>query len=152
MSGEDGARPGPLPGMPGAQATPAPAAGSSGQPVLPQPTTTTGSGGFSVDLERAPHAIAELRVAAEALRDEARRAQDLANIWPPGFDDVSEDAVHIMSDAAVGKQGSVRLALLGAAARFENDADKLEASLKTYRRVDRISIPIARELNFGTQR
>lgn len=145
MSGEDGARPGPLPGMPGAQAAPLPAGGSPGTP-------TTGSGGFSVDLDRAPQAIADLRAAADVLRAEARRAQDLANIRPPGLDKVSADAVRIMADAAVGEQGSLRLALLGAADRFENDADKLEASLRTHRQSDEISIPKARELNFGTQR
>lgn len=143
MSGEDGLRPGPLPGMPGAQAPPQPAGSPS--------ATTAGSGGFSVDLERAPQAIADLRAAADALRAEARNAWSLANIRPPGLDEVSADAVRIMTDAAVGEQGSLRKALEGAAARFENDAAKLEASLRTHRQVDEISIPKARELRFGSQ-
>lgn len=143
MTVEEGPRPGPLPGMPGAQAAPPPAEGSPG-------TTTTGSGGFAVDLERTPQSIADLRAAANALKDEARRAEDLARIRPPGLDEVSADAVRIMADAAVGEQGSLRLALLGAADRFEADANKLEASLRTYLQVDEISIPAARELNFGT--
>jgi hypothetical protein len=109
-----------------------------------------GSSGFSVGLDRAPQAIADLRAAADALKDEARRAEDLARIRPPGLDEVSEDAVRIMADAAVGEQGSLRLALLGAADRFEADANKLEASLRTYLQVDDISIPTARELNFET--
>ncbi len=129
--------------MPGAQAAPPPAEVSPG-------TTTTGSGGFAVDLERAPQSIADLRAAANALKDEARRAEDLARLRPPGLDEVSADAVRIMADAAVGEQGSLRLALLGAADRFEADANKLEASLRTYLQVDEISIPAARELNFGT--
>lgn len=144
MSGEDGVRPGPLPGMPGAQAPPSPTVGSPG-------TTMTSGGGFTVDLDRAPQAIADLRAAADALRAEARRAGDLARITPPGLDAVSADAVRIMVDAAVGDRGSLRLALLGAAERFENDAGQLDASLRTYRQVDEISIPKARELNLGTQ-
>jgi hypothetical protein len=110
-----------------------------------------GSGGFSIDLDRAPQAIADLRAAANVLRDEAKKAWSLARIKPPGLDEVSADAVRIMAEAAVGEQGSLRLALEGAADRFENDADKLEASLKTHRQVDEISIPSARELNLGTQ-
>ncbi|MGH3751306.1 MAG: hypothetical protein ACRDRP_01180 [Pseudonocardiaceae bacterium] len=144
MSGEDGARPGPLPGMPGAQAAPLPAGGSPGTP-------TTGSGGFSVDLERAPQAIADLREAARALRVEAVNAWRLADIRPPGLDEVSADAVQIMADAAVGEQGSLRLALEGAAVRLENDANKLEAQLITHRQADEISITMAQELNLGTQ-
>lgn len=144
MSGEDGVRPGPLPGMPGAQAPPSSAAGSLG-------TTMTGSGGFSVDLERAPQAIADLRAAADALRAEADNAWSLARIRPPGLDAVSADAVQIMVEAAIGKQGSLRLALLGAADRFDDDANKLEASLKTHLQADEISIPRARGLPFGVQ-
>jgi hypothetical protein len=144
MSGEDGSRLGPLPGMPGAQATPSPADGS---PIIP----TTGSGGFSVDLDRAPHAIADLREAARVLRVEAENAWNLAIIKPPGLDEVSADAVRIMADAAVGEQGSLRLALIGAADRLVDDANKLEASLKTHRQADEISIPMARELSFGAQ-
>lgn len=144
MSGEAGSRPGPLPGMPGAQATPSPADGS---PDIP----TTGSGGFSVDLDRAPQAIADLRAAARVLWDEAENAWSLARIRPPGLDLVSADAVRIMAEAAVGERGSLRFALEGAAVRLENDADKLEASLRTYRQTDEISIPMARKLNLGTQ-
>lgn len=142
VSGEDGLQPGPLPGMPGAQA-PLPTEGS--------PSTTTGSGGFSVDLDRAPQAIADLREAAEALREEAKKAMSLARIRPPGLDAVSADAVRIMAEAAVGEQRSLRRALEGAADRFESDANRLEASLRTHRQADEISIPMARELNLGTQ-
>ncbi len=144
MSGEDGVRPGPLPGMPGTQATPPPTDGLPG-------TTMTGSGGFSVDLEHAPQAIADLCEAARALRHEADSAWSLALITPPGLDAVSADAVRIMADAAVREQGSIQLALVAAAVRFENDANKLEASLKTHLQSDDISIPKARALNFGVQ-
>lgn len=144
MTVEDGALPSPLPGMPGAQATLPPAEGSPG-------TTTTGSGGFAVDLDRAPQAIADLRTAARVLWDESKNAGNLTNIRPPGEDEVSGDAAQIMVDAAVGKQRSLRLALEGAAVRFENDANKLEAQLRTHRQADEISIPMARELNLRTQ-
>jgi hypothetical protein len=149
MSTADGTRPGPLPGMGGGPTAPAHAYGGAtpGQPGLPQPTTTTG-GGYSVDVERAPQAIADLRRAAQALRQEAEKAWELARITPPGLDVVSANAVRVFAEAAVGEQGSLRLALLGAATRFESDADKLEASLKTYLQVDEISLPPARELKF----
>jgi hypothetical protein len=129
--------------MPGAQAAPP----ADGSPSI----TTIGSGGFSIDLDRAPQAIADLRAAARALWDEADNAWSLANIRPPGLDAVSADAVRIMTDVAVGEQGSLRLALEGAAARIENDANKLEAQLRTHQQADEISIPMARELNIGTQ-
>ncbi len=153
MSDAGGARPGALPGMPGGPAAPAPAPGevTSGPPGLPQPTTTTGGGSYSVDVERAPQAIADLRRAADALEAEATRAWDLANIRPPGLDVVSANAVRVFAEAAIGEQGSLRLALEGAVRRLRADADKLEASLKTYLQVDEISIPQARTLNLGEQ-
>lgn len=149
MSDAGGARPGALPGMGGgpAAAAPAPGGGPSGPPGLPQPTTT-GGGGYSVDVERAPQAIVDLRRAAQALREEAEKAWELARITPPGLDVVSANAVRVFVEAAVGERGSLQLALLGAAARFESDADKLEANLKTYLQVDEISLPAARELKF----
>lgn len=149
MSNPDGARPGPLAGMPGGPAAPAPGGGAPGQPGLPQPTTTTGGGGYSVDVERAPQAIADLRRAADALDAEAEKAWELALITPPGLDVVSANAVRCFAEAAVGEQGSLRLALRGGARRLRADADKLETSLKTYLQVDEISIPQARELNLG---
>ena len=151
MTTPDGARPGTLPGLGGVPATSAPALGEglSGPPGLPQPTTTTGSGGYSVDVERAPQAIADLRRAADALKDEAKNAWNLANITPPGLDVVSANAVRVFAETAVGERGSLRLALESAARRFEEDANKLEASLKTYLQVDEISIPAARALDLG---
>lgn len=136
--------------MPGGTAspTPAPGAAPSGPPALPQPTTTTGGGSYSVDVDRAPQAIADLRRAAEALESEATRAWELARIEPPGLDVVSANAVRVFVEAAVGEQGSLRLALIGGAQRLRDDADKLEASLKTYLQVDEISLPPARELKF----
>lgn len=150
MSDAHRSLPAPLPGMAGGPAAPPPAPHGSApsQPGPPQPTTTASGGSYSVDVERAPQAIADLRHAAQALKDEARNAWNLANITPPGLDVVSANAVRCFVDAAVGEQGSLWLALLGAAARFESDAEKLEASLKTYLQVDEISLPTARELKF----
>ena len=61
---------------------------------------------------------------------------------------VSANAVRVFAEPAVGEQGSLRLALLGAADRFDSDVDKLEASLKAYRQVDEISLPPTRDLKF----
>lgn len=112
----------------------------------PQPTTTSGSGRYVVDVERAPQAIADLRRAADALEAEAVHAQDLADIKPPGLDAVSANAVRVFCEAAVGGQGSLRLALEGAVRRLRADADALEADLKAYLQVDEISLPPAHHL------
>src|SRR5262249_26219059 len=126
MSNPQGTHPGPLPGMGSGPTAPAsaPGRGMSGQPGTGQPATTAGSSSYSVDVERAPQAIADLRRAAQALKDEADNALNLANITPPGLDVVSANATQVFIDAAVGSQRSVRLALLRAAARFEQDAAK----------------------------
>lgn len=108
----------------------------------------TGGGGFSVDVERAPHAIADLREAARALWDEAQKSRDLAYMNSPGLDRVSRNAVRVFVDAAVGQRGSVRAALECASRRLYDDADKLEASLKSHLGADNYSIPQARELRF----
>jgi hypothetical protein len=113
---------------------------------------TAGGSGYRVDVERAPQAIADLRRAAEHLRLEADKAIALGRITPPGLDVVSANAVRIFAEAAVGEQGSLRQALFGAADRFSSDADKLEADLKTYLRVDELSLPAARELNYEGDR
>ena len=89
--------PAPLAGMLGVPTTPAPVpgGGAASQPEQPQPTTTTGGGSYSVDVERAPQAIADLRRAAQALWDEAEKSWDLANITPPGLDVVSANSVGV---------------------------------------------------------
>ncbi|MGH3940354.1 MAG: hypothetical protein ACRDTG_17310 [Pseudonocardiaceae bacterium] len=150
MSGPGGGQSGPLPGMPGAQtaSAPAPVRDSYEPPGYPQPITTTGGGGFSVDVERAPQAIADLRKAADALRDEAEKSRNLAYMKPPGLDRVSHNAVQVFVDAAVGPDGSLRMALECAARRLDDDANKLEASLKSHLGADNYSIPQARELKF----
>ncbi|MGH3916619.1 MAG: hypothetical protein ACRDTC_24885 [Pseudonocardiaceae bacterium] len=107
----------------------------------------TGGGGFTIDPELAPQAIADLRAAAQALRDEADKAWNLRNMRPPGLDVVSGNAVDVFVDAAVGEYGSVRRALLEAARRLQSDADKLQANLTTYRGADNYSIPASRDLD-----
>ncbi|MGH4026694.1 MAG: hypothetical protein ACRDRV_19145 [Pseudonocardiaceae bacterium] len=118
---------------------------TSASVLLLRPDTPTGAG-YSIDVEHAPEAIANLRRAAQALTDEARKASDLASIVPPGLDVVSAHAVQVFADVAAGEHGSLRLALLGAATRFQDEADKLEASLRTYLHTDEISIPVTRNL------
>lgn len=142
MSGAGGGQPGPIPGMPGAQAAPAPASVREPytHPGYPHPNTTTGGGGFSVDVERAPQAVADLRRAAEALKVEAEMAEDLAYMSSPGLDKVSANAVKVFVDAAVGEHGSLRRALECAARRLNDDANKLEANLKSHLGADNYSI------------
>lgn len=115
-------------------------------------SATTASAAYSIDVEHAPQAIADLRQAAQALTNEARKASNLANVTPPGLDVVSAHAAEVFADVAAGEHGSLRGALLGAAARFLSDADKLEASLRTYLHTDEISIPAARELTWEERR
>lgn len=148
MSGAGGVQPGPLAGMSGAQAAPAPAPVREPYqpPGYPQPTTMTGGGGFSVDVERAPQAIADLIHASEVLDAEARNVMNLRNMSPAGLDVVSANAVGVFVDAAVGDNGSLQRALEYAAKRLRDDAHKLEASLASYLGADNYSIPQAREL------
>lgn len=120
--------------------------------VLQSRAAATTGEAYSIDVEHAPQAIADLRQAAQALTNEARKASNLANITPPGLDVVSAHAVEVFADVAAGEHGSLRSALLGAAARFLSDADKLEASLRTYLHTDEISIPAARNLNWEGHR
>lgn len=135
-----------LPGMGGGVTTSPPLGGTpANQSEVHQPTA--GGGGYRVDVERAPQAIADLRRAAKRLRLEAEKAMALGRITPPGLDVVSANAVRIFAEAAVGEQGSLRQALLGAADRFDSDASKLESDLKNYLRVDELNLPAARELN-----
>ncbi|MGH3906911.1 MAG: hypothetical protein ACRDTE_22425 [Pseudonocardiaceae bacterium] len=141
-----------LPGIGGGVTTSAPALGGTlaNQSGVHQPTA--GGSGYRIDVERAPQAIADLHRAAEHLRSEAEKAIALGRITPPGLDVVSANAVRIFAEAAVGEQGSLRQALLGAANRFDSDASKLEADLRNYLGVEELSIPAARELNSESDR
>ena len=141
-----------LPGMGGGVITSAPALGGTlaNQSGVHQPTA--GGSGYRVDVECAPQAIADLRRAAKRLRLEAEKAMALGRITPPGLDVVSANAVRIFAETAVGEQGSLRQALLGAADRFDSDANKLEADLKAYLSVDELSLPAARDLNCESDR
>ncbi len=98
-----------------------------------------GGGHYTVDPGRAPQAIADLRHAALLLQDEIYSAEDLANYPSPGLDAVSVEAVRVISEAAVGEQGSLRAALQGAVAEFLRQANKLEADLKAYLQVEEIN-------------
>lgn len=123
-----------------------PMAQNLAQLMMPPGMTGPGGGMFRIDPERAPQAIADLRHAADLLQDEIRTAEDLANYQAPGLDAVSRDAVRIISEAAIGEQGSLRAALVGALAEFNRQADKLEADLKAYLQVDEVNIPTARAI------
>lgn len=143
----DPAAPTPDPGVPrvGQQGSPQQDAWTEHQLGLitgsqqPQPPVMNGpagilisGGGYRVLPEEAPRVIANHRAAAQALWEEARNAQDLARIPPPGLDAVSRNAVKVLGEVAAGPRGSLKLALEAAAYKVRREADELAAQLMTY--------------------
>lgn len=109
-----------------------------------------GGGAYTIDVENAPQAIANLRAAADLLEFDLRRqAEELGDIQPPGKDEVSEVATNVFRDAAIGPAG-VRNALLSTAAEYRRQADKLQADLASYLQAEEanIALPPAQSLDF----
>jgi hypothetical protein len=100
------------------------------------------AGGFSIDYERVPQAIADLEHAAKFFEDRAKVAQSLAKISPPGVDGVSLNAV-----AQIGKWASddgvnnLEATLLAGSRQLKELAQKLREDLKTYLGVEELNIP-----------
>lgn len=94
---------------------------------------------FTIDLEHAPQAIADLEAAALFLKGRAKMAQRMANIRPPGVDGVSLNAVDQIgkwaSDSGVNNLAAT---LRIGAEQLSALAGKLRADLQAYLQVDEL--------------
>lgn len=102
-----------------------------------------GGGGFAIDYERVPQAIADLEHAAKFFENRALVAEGLANIPPPGIDGVSVNAVAQIGKWAAGSGDDNNLAttLLAGAMQLRALANRLREDLKTYLQVEELNIP-----------
>jgi hypothetical protein len=100
------------------------------------------NGGFAINYERLPQAVADLEHAAEFFRDRAEVARRLAKIPAPGVDGVSLNAV-----AQIGMwvsdigTNNLEATLKAGAKQLEDLARKLREDLQTYLQVDELNIP-----------
>ena len=112
---------------------------------MPLGALLSGSGaaaGFSIDYERLPQAITDLRHAAEFFESRALAAHALANIPAPGSDGVSINAVgQIGKWASDSGQNNLAATLQAGALQLRDLADKLEDDLKAYLRVEQFNFP-----------
>lgn len=107
--------------------------------------TAAASGGyFSIDLERAPQAIADLNAAAQYLRDRAQTAVLLTNIPPPGIDGISLHAVDEIGRWGAGDDVNNLAATLRAGAQqLSSFAARLEHDVSVYLNTDELELPPA---------
>ena len=114
----------------------------SGTPLGALFSRNGAAAGFSIDYERVPQAITDLKHAAEFFQNRAMAADTLANTSPPGTDGVSIHAVEQIgkwaSDsgennlAAILRAGALQLTIL---------AHQLEEDLRSYLQVEEINLP-----------
>jgi hypothetical protein len=125
-----------------------PSAGSDAGNVLngtPLADLLSGNGaatGFSIDYERVPQAITDLRHAAEFFESRVKVAEHLANTPAPGADGVSVHAVEQIDKwASNSGQNNLAATLRTGALQLNKLADKLEEDLKTYLQVEELNLP-----------
>ncbi len=98
--------------------------------------------GFSINYERVPQSIADLEHAADYLQAQAKVAQSLASIPPPGMDGVSLNAVaQIGKWASDSSANNLEANLAAGSIQLRNLAQKLREDLKTYLQVEELNIP-----------
>lgn len=125
-----------------------PSAGSDAGNVLngtPLSDLLSGNGaaaGFSIDYERLPQAITDLKHAAEFFESRVKVARRLANIPPPGVDGVSIHTVGQISKWAYDSgQNNLAATLQAGALQLRDLANKLEEDLRIYLQVEEIGLP-----------
>jgi hypothetical protein len=124
-----------------------PAAGDTGNVLASTPLGALLSGngaaaGFSIDYERVPQAITDLRHAAEFFESRVLVAERLARISPPGVDGVSIHAVEQIGKwASDNSQNNLAATLKAGALQLRDLAQKLEEDLKTYLQVEQLNLP-----------
>jgi hypothetical protein len=98
--------------------------------------------GFSIDYERVPQAITDLRQAAQFFENRMKVAEQLARIPPPGADGVSIHAVEQLgkwaSDTGPNNLGAI---LQAGALQLRDLAHKLEEDLRNYLKVEELNLP-----------
>lgn len=114
----------------------------SGTPLGELLSGNGATAGFSINYERLPQAITDLRHAADFFDSRALEAERLARIPPPGIDGVSIHAVEQIGKWAADRgQNNLAGTLKGGALQLRDLADKLEADLKTYLHVEELNLP-----------
>jgi hypothetical protein len=104
--------------------------------IVPAPAA---GGAFSVDLDRAPQVLRDLRAAVSELRHLRRDALELGKVDPGSHDQVSVDAARALGAVAVGGPGSLVDAVTAGIERLETLIVAIESELRAYRESDRTS-------------
>lgn len=100
------------------------------------------SGQFSIDLDHAPQAIADLKAAAEYLRDRSEKAHLLAVVPAPGADGISIHAADSIGRwASDNSTNNLKATLISGAGQLSSFAEKLEADMRAYLQVDELNLP-----------
>ena len=102
--------------------------------VVPAPTGAGGS--FSIDLERAPQVLRDLRDAITQLNDLRRDAFQLGKVDPGTNDLVSRDAAAVLGAVAVGGAGSFVDAVTAGIERLEGIVSAIEQEIRSYEASD----------------
>lgn len=111
-------------------------------PLLAPLLGASGGARFSIDLDRAPQAISDLKAAAIYLRKRAELARDLSMVPAPGADGVSQYVMETLGRWAVGDgAGNLDSTLRAGAFQLSTFAEKLEADVRTYFGVDEFDLP-----------
>ncbi|MFC5064410.1 hypothetical protein [Actinomycetospora atypica] len=130
-------------GVPAFLPTPAPQASdptvlADGR-VIPRhlvPAPSGAGGSFSIDLERAPQVLRDLRDAIAQLNDLRRDAFQLGKVDPGTNDLVSKDAAAVLGAVAVGGAGSFVDAVTAGIERLEGIVSAIENEIRSYRATD----------------
>lgn len=100
------------------------------------------SGQFSIDLDHAPQAVADLKAAAEYLKMRSVAARELATVPAPGADGISIHAADVIGRWAADSDANNLVSTLSAGAdQLSLFAEKLENDIRNYLQVDELHLP-----------
>jgi hypothetical protein len=125
----------PLP--PGAPQASDPARLTTGQVVPRQVVEMPTGGAFTVDLERAPQTLSDLRAARDELIDLKQVAQRLGRVESGSNDEVSRDAATLLGAVADGGEGSLFQALDAGVLRLSTLIQAIDQELRAYQASER---------------
>ncbi|NMO92215.1 hypothetical protein [Actinomycetospora sp. TBRC 11914] len=98
--------------------------------VVPAPAV---GGAFSVDLDRAPQVLQDLRAARDELQDLGRDAMRLGKVDAGSHDQVSLDAARALEAVAVGGHGSLVEAVNAGLRQLDGLIEAIKSELAAYR-------------------